>query len=109
MYRLGGRRTLRGYAEEQFLTPRAVWVNLELGTFQRSGFKGYLFGDLGYLRLSNLTSSQDGEGFADEFLHGAGFGMRLFSENSGLDFSVGWGEADSFRTGKVYLILENRF
>ncbi|MBD3219137.1 MAG: hypothetical protein GF310_12755 [candidate division Zixibacteria bacterium] len=109
MIKLGGRETLRGYSEEQFITTRAGWVNLEFGVYQKSQLKGFIFADLGYARLSDIYSSTDEPSFDDEFLFGAGFGFHLFSGQTGLDLNIGWSKDDSFSEGKLYLILDNRF
>jgi outer membrane protein assembly factor BamA len=109
MIKLGGRETLRGYSEEQFITPRAGWVNLEFGLYQKRQLKGFLFADLGYARLSDIYSSTAEPSFDDEFLFGAGFGFHLFSGQTGLDLNIGWSKDDSFSEGKLYLILDNRF
>jgi len=109
MIKLGGRESLRGYSEEQFITPRAGWVNLEFGVYRQRQLKGFVFADLGYARLSDIYSSTDETSFDDEFLFGAGFGFHLFSGQTGLDLNIGWSKDDSFSEGKLYLILDNRF
>jgi len=109
MIKLGGRETLRGYSEEQFITPRAGWTNLELGVYQPGQLKAYIFADLGYARLTDIYSEEDSPAFEDEFLFGAGFGFHLFSGQIGLDLNIGWSKNDSFSEGKLYLILDNRF
>jgi outer membrane protein assembly factor BamA len=109
MIRLGGRRTLRGYSEEQFLTPRVVWSNCEFGVYGQGLFKGYLFADLGYARLSDIYAAEDIPIYENRFLFGAGFGFKLFSGQTGLDLNVGWSRDDSLAEGKLYMIVENRF
>jgi outer membrane protein assembly factor BamA len=109
MIKLGGRETLRGYSEEQFITPRAGWTNLEIGVYQKTQLKAYLFADMGYARLTDIYSDQDARDFQDEFLFGAGFGFHLFSGETGLDLNIGWSKDDSFGEGKLYLIVDNRF
>lgn len=109
MIKLGGRTTLRGYSEEQFLTPRAAWGSLELGFYNRSGFRGYVFSDLAYARLTNIYASSELLQFKDEFLFGAGFGFRIFSGRTGLDFNLGWNKDSKLSQGILYLALDNRF
>ena len=109
MIRLGGRHTLRGYSEEQFLTPRAVWSNCEFGVYGQGLFKGYLFADLGYARLSDIYADENIPIYENRFLFGAGFGFKLFSGQTGLDLNVGWSRDDSLAEGKLYMIVENRF
>ncbi len=109
MIRLGGRYTLRGYSEEQFLTPRAVWSNCEFGVYGRGLFKSYLFADLGYARLSDIYAAEDNPTYENRFLFGAGFGLKLFSGKTGLDLNVGWSKDDNLAQGKLYMIVENRF
>jgi len=109
MIRLGGRYTLRGYSEEQFLTPRASWFNLELGAYKKGLFKSYLFTDFGYARLSDIYNTENIPEFKDRFLYGYGLGFKLFSGQTGLDFNLGWNRDDNLEQGKLYLILENNF
>jgi len=109
MIHLGGRQTVRGYAEEQFLTPRAMWANLEFGIFQRRFYRAYLFGDLAYARISNIYSGSNLPDFENEFLYGAGLGLKLYSGNTALNLAVGWSRDDNFGQGKLYLIVENIF
>jgi outer membrane protein assembly factor BamA len=109
MIRLGGRRTLRGYSEEQFLTPRAVWSNCEFGVYSHGLFKSYLFADLGYARLSDIFADDNIPTYENRFLFGAGFGLKLFSGQTGLDLNIGWSRTDKPAEGKLYLIVENRF
>ncbi len=109
MIHLGGRETVRGYSEEQFLTPRAVWTNLELGVYSRHLLRAYIFNDLAYARISNIYVEQDQPSFENEFLYGFGLGMRLYSGNTALNLAAGWSRDDNFRQGKLYLIVENNF
>jgi outer membrane protein assembly factor BamA len=109
MIKLGGRETLRGYSEEQFITPRAGWTNLEFGVYQPGQLKAYVFADMGYARLTDIYSDREAQAFQDEFLFGAGFGFHLFSGQTGLDINIGWSKDDSFSMGKLYLTVDNRF
>ena len=109
MIKLGGRKTLRGYSEEQFLTPRAAWSNLELGFYTSRGFKGYVFSDMAYARLTDIYADSEMLQFRNEFLFGAGFGFRVFSGQTGLDFNLGCSKDSRPSQGIVYLILDNRF
>jgi outer membrane protein assembly factor BamA len=109
MIRLGGRKTLRGYTEEQFLTPRAFWSNHELGIYSEGLFTGYLFADLAYARLNDIYGAEDIPTYDNRFLFGAGFGFRLFSGQTGLDLNLGWSKDDNLAEGKLYMIVENRF
>lgn len=109
MVKLGGRTTLRGYSEEQFLTPRAAWGNLEFGFYDRGGFQGYVFSDMAYARLTNIYAESEFLRFKNEFLFGAGFGFRIFSGQTGLDFNLGWNKNSKLSQGILYLALDNRF
>jgi outer membrane protein insertion porin family len=109
MVKLGGRHSIRGYSEEQFITPRALWTNLELGFYQESSLKSYLFADIGYARLADIYTESQMPGFENQFLFGAGLGFKLFSGQTGLDLNVGWSKDDNLGEGKLYLIVENRF
>jgi hemolysin activation/secretion protein len=109
MIKLGGRTTLRGYSEQQFLTPRAAWGSLELGLYNRAGFRGYVFSDIAYARLTDIYAESELLQFKNEFLFGAGFGFRIFSGQTGLDFNLGWNKDSNLGQGILYLTLDNRF
>jgi len=109
MVKLGGRHSIRGYSEEQFITPRALWTNLELGFYQEESLKSYIFVDMGYARLSDIYIENQLPEYDNQFLFGAGFGFMLFSGQTGLDLNIGWSRDANLSEGKLYLIVENRF
>ena len=109
MIKLGGRNTVRGYSEEEFVSPRAVWSNLELGFYHRQSFRVYIFSDLAYARMAGIIGQYQAQDFENEFLYGAGLGMRLSAPRTSLDISVAWSRESTFSEGILYLIVGNKF
>ena len=109
MIKLGGRNTVRGYSEEEFVSPRAVWSNLELGFYNRQSFRACIFSDLAYARLAGIIGQYKAQDFENEFLYGAGLGMSLSTPKTSLDISVAWSRESTFSEGILYLIVGNKF
>ncbi len=107
LFRLGGARTLRGYREAQFTSPRIAWANFEYRflTGPRSYFYGFL--DLGLIgRAPGLPS---GAGTPDLTRAGYGAGVRLDSAVGLIGVNIGFGQGDTFSTAKLHLQLINEF
>jgi len=109
MIKLGGRKTVRGYFEEQYFTPRAVWVNIESGFYKLDEIQVYLLYDMAYARLADLFGDADQSRYENKFLSGAGLGFRVLSNRTRLDFSIAWAKENKFAEGKLYLTIQNQF
>ena len=109
MIKLGGRNTVRGYSEEEFVSPRALWTNLEAGLFTRQSFRTYIFSDLAYARIAGIIGQYRAQNFDNEFLYGAGLGMRLATQTTTLDISAAWSRESTLSQGILYLIVGNKF
>ena len=108
MIKLGGRESLRGYAEQQFLTYRAGWFSLETGYNTTDNFAFYIFSDFAVARLRDIDSDEMDE-YDDEFLQGTGIGLRLYSNRTALDLSYAVSRGNELSDGLLYLTLKNSF
>lgn len=108
MIKLGGRESLRGYAEQQFLTYRAGWFSLETGYNTTDNFAFYIFSDFAVARLRDIDSDELDE-YDDEFLQGTGIGLRLYSNRTALDLSYAVSRGNELSDGLLYLTLKNSF
>jgi len=103
LFALGGKRTLRGYSERQFLAPTVASVQFEYGVVVgEEGGRVFAFVDCGYASSRELTTLQR--------IHaGYGIGLKVPSPIgiAGIDFGVASGE--SIGSGKVHVGLEGTF
>lgn len=99
LYSLGGAKSLRGFGEDAFVTPVAVWSNLEIRYQLARTVQVYPFLDLGSYRQRGRYSPVVAYGI------GAGWGSRW--GKLGLDYGVAAG-GDVLR-GKIHLRLEGGF
>jgi hemolysin activation/secretion protein len=104
---VGGANSLRGYREEQFLTPAAWVVQGEWRWLQgEMGSALYLFADAGFI------SSPEGRSFEDtfgEFLLGTGVGVRQASKLGILGVEYGVAKGESPLDGRVHLRIDAVF
>ncbi|UCF78723.1 MAG: hypothetical protein JSW03_00140 [Candidatus Eiseniibacteriota bacterium] len=103
LFALGGKRTLRGYSERQFLAPTVGSVQLEYGILiGGEGGRAFALLDCGYASTQALSTG-------DRFHVGYGVGLRVPSPFgvAGVDFGVPAGE--SLSSGKVHVGLESTF
>jgi outer membrane protein assembly factor BamA len=102
--RLGGAESIRGYAEERFLSRTAVWVNLEWRVPMGRRSRVYLFTDTGRLQVA------DGFG-GDRFVYPVGYGAGLLAESQmglvGLGYGLSRGERPG--QGRLHLRLASSF
>ncbi len=103
LFSLGGKRTLRGYSERQFLASTVSSVQIEYGVLIGSGGgRAFVLLDLGYASTQALS--------LHERLHaGYGAGLRIPSSFgvAGVDFAIPAGEPVS--SGKIHVGLEGTF
>jgi len=103
LFALGGKRTLRGYSERQFLASTVGSAQLEYGlVVGQEGGRAFVFLDCGY--ASTLAIST-----AERFHVGYGIGLKVPSPIgvAGIDFGIPSGE--SLGAGKVHVGLEGTF
>lgn len=99
LFSLGGARSLRGYLEGEFPSPRIGWLQEEVRFLVGENSRLFLFGDGGGFK----------NGTDYEWRAGYGAGVRVETGLGilGLDYGVPWGE--KFLRGKIHLSLEGRF
>lgn len=103
LFTLGGKRTLRGYSERQFLASTVGSVQFEYGVVVgEEGGRVFAFVDCGYASTQVLST-------ADRFHTGYGIGLKVPSPIglAGIDFGIPSGE--SFGSGKIHVGLEGTF
>jgi outer membrane protein assembly factor BamA len=107
LFRLGGARSLRGYAEDQFLGSRVVWTSLEYRFL--TGRRSYLYGffDWGYV----ATDPGEYSPLERSELRPYGYGAGLLVETAlGIvEVTIAAGRDDTFSTAKFHLRLVNEF
>jgi outer membrane protein assembly factor BamA len=103
LFSLGGKRTLRGYSERQFLAGSVGSVQFEYGVLVGGGSgRAFLLVDFGYASTQALS-------FRERIHAGYGAGLRVPSSFGvvGIDFAVPAGEPLS--SGKIHVGLEGTF
>jgi hemolysin activation/secretion protein len=103
LFPLGGKNTLRGYSERQFLAETVGSLQCEYGlAVGGEGGKAFVFLDCGY--ASTLAAST-----AERFHYGYGIGLSVPSllGLAGIDLGIPAGE--SFNSAKIHVGLEGRF
>jgi outer membrane protein assembly factor BamA len=107
LYAVGGAASLRGYREEQFLTPAAWVVQSELRWLQDDqGSSLYLFGDAGF--IAPRTSTRFSQTF-DQFVVGTGVGVRQASKLGILGVEYGFAKGENVLDGRVHLRIDAMF
>jgi outer membrane protein assembly factor BamA len=96
MFELGGANSLRGYNEDQFLTPRCAWFNTELRCRVGRMARIYPFYDLAFI-----------QGFGWRAGYGAGIRIQSGIGLLGIDYGIAAG-ANPLQ-GKVHLSLQTSF
>ncbi len=103
LFSLGGKNTLRGYPERQFLAETVGSLQLEYGlAVGGDGGRAFVFLDCGYASTRAAST-------ADRFHYGYGIGLRVPSllGLAGIDLGIPAGE--SFSSGKIHVGLEGKF
>jgi outer membrane translocation and assembly module TamA len=103
LFALGGKRTLRGYSERQFLATTVSSIQIEYGVLiGNEGGRAFVLLDCGYASTQALS--------VRERLHaGYGAGLRIPSSFgvAGIDFAVPAGESPG--SGKIHVGLQGTF
>ena len=98
---------MRGYREEQFLTPVAWVIQSEWGWLQGAdGSRLYLFVDVGFL------GRPEGHGLRavfDQTAVGTGVGVRQAGRLGALGVEYGWAKGENILDGRVHLRLDALF
>lgn len=103
LFPLGGKNTLRGYSERQFLAETVGSLQCEYGlAVGNDGGRAFVFLDCGY---ASTPATSTGE----RFHFGYGMGLRVPSllGLAGIDLGIPAGE--SFSSGKIHVGIEGRF
>lgn len=103
LFTLGGKRTLRGYSERQFLASTVGSIQFEYGVVVgEEGGRVFAFLDCGYASTPAVSTT-------DRFHTGYGIGLKVPSPIglAGIDFGLPSGE--SFGSGKIHVGLEGTF
>lgn len=109
-YRLGGARSLRGYAEDQFHGERvaSTMVELRLGRPGRSRL--YTFFDVGYFRFSEPDPLQPGlESTVEDTRRGFGLGIETATPGGDVSLAIGLPGAFQFEDAKLHIALLQAF
>jgi hemolysin activation/secretion protein len=102
-FALGGKNTLRGYPERQFLAETVGSLQLEYGlAVGGDGGRAFVFLDGGYASTPAASTRE-------RFHYGYGVGLRVPSlvGLAGIDLGIPAGE--SFSSGKIHVGLEGKF
>lgn len=102
LYRLGGAGTFRGFEEDQFLASHAARVFAEPGFRLDADARAFLFGEMGRVR-EPLAARR----MRTTFAYGAGTAIALGA--GGLIVTYALTPAESFRAGKIHLVLSLGF
>ncbi|MBC8425171.1 BamA/TamA family outer membrane protein, partial [bacterium] len=109
-YRLGGARSLRGYAEDQFHGERvaSTMVELRLGRPGRSRL--YTFFDVGYFRFSEPDPLQPGlDSTREGTRRGFGLGIETATPGGDVSLAIGLPGAFQFEDAKLHIALLQAF
>lgn len=102
--RLGGTRTLRGYAEDAFTGYRAAWMNFEYRFLTGPASRLFLFVDSAYIE------SEGPEHKIQKLSRwGFGFGLRIETRLGIMGVDYGLGRGDTWMRGKIHVGLVNYF
>lgn len=104
LIRIGGTKTVRGYAEDAFNGHRSVWMNAEYRLLTGPRSRLFLFAD----GMQMETSDTDGQ-VVKLIRWGYGFGIRLSTRLGVMGVDYGLGEGDGWMNGKVHVGLINHF
>jgi len=107
LFRLGGARTLRGYAEDQFLGSRVVWTSLEYRLL--AGNRSYLYAFFDWAYVATVSGGQSVLPSTEVRPYGYGAGLLVETVLGIVDVSVAAGKGDTFSTAKLHLRLVNEF
>ncbi len=109
-YRLGGARSLRGYAEDQFHGERvaSTMVELRLGRPGRSRL--YTFFDVGYFRFSETDPAQAGlANTVEGTRRGFGLGIETATPGGDVSLAIGLPGVFQFEDAKLHIALLQAF
>lgn len=104
LIRLGGTKTVRGYAEDAFSGHRAVWMNMEYRML--TGPRSRLFFFLDGMQMESNNTVGDVEKM---IRWGYGFGVRINTRLGVMGVDYGLGQGDGWMNGKVHVGLINHF
>jgi outer membrane protein assembly factor BamA len=89
-FRIGGARSLRGYQEEEFIVPRALWVQVQYKKY----FVFPVF-DMGLI--------------GEDMKYSYGIGLEGHAGNIGASLVIAWPAHGSWLDGKIHVMLETGF
>ncbi|MBE0555996.1 MAG: BamA/TamA family outer membrane protein, partial [Proteobacteria bacterium] len=103
LYRLGGARSLRGYAEDQFLGSRVVWTNLEYRLL--AGNRSYVYAFFDWAYVATVSGEESSLPRSEFRPYGYGAGLLVDTALGIVDVSIAAGKGDTFSTAKFHLRL----
>jgi len=107
LYAVGGATSLRGYREEQFLTPMAWVVQTEWSLLVgNGGSRLFWFVDVGFLGTPEARALG---GLFDQVPVGTGIGVSQASRLGILGVEYGWAKGENVLDGRIHLALNARF
>ncbi len=107
--RLGGAKTLRGFAEDRFSGVRMLWTNLEARYLVGPISRFFVFIDAAHIRDEGWDTALNSLVTHDSWHLGYGIGLRAQTGGGQLGVDLGWGRSDGFGEGKVHASYVSRF
>lgn len=108
LYRLGGAKSLRGYAEEQFRVSRMVWGDIEYRFHTDASSYLFLFGAVGGYQRPKLVSEPDAQFKTTEYLNSFGLGLSYKIRVGRLTFTYALSPQETIGNGKVHVGITTR-
>lgn len=108
LYRLGGAKSIRGYAEEQFRASRMVWGDVEYRFHTDASSYLFLFGAIGGYHRPRLVSETDAHFKTTEYLNSFGLGLSYKIRVGRLTFTYALSPQETIGNGKVHVGITTR-
>ncbi|MBO6793264.1 MAG: hypothetical protein JJ895_05100 [Balneolaceae bacterium] len=108
LFRFGGAKSLRGFAEEQFAASTMVWGDLEYRFLTNRDSYLFTFVAVGRYHRPKLVTEQTNQFVQTDWLHAFGFGLNYRVRVGRLSFSYAISPISGFGNGKVHVALSTR-
>lgn len=108
LYRLGGAKSFRGYAEEQFRASRLVWGDVEYRFHTDPTSYLFLFGAIGGYHRAQLQTETTSEFRTTEYLKSFGLGLSYKIRVGRLTFTYALSPQETIGNGKVHVGITTR-
>ncbi len=108
LFRFGGAKSLRGFAEEQFAASTMVWGDLEYRFLTNPDSYLFTFVAAGRYHRPKLVTEQANQFVQTDWLQSFGFGLNYRVKVGRLSFSYAISPKSGFGNGKVHVALSTR-